>query len=62
LSTRDVPPGYHAVLARLDRPRQALINEIEEMLSALHLTSDDLPAISRLLKALLAGLDKSPRA
>jgi hypothetical protein len=50
------------VLARLDRPRQALINEIEQMLSALHLTSDDLPAISRLLNALLAGLDKGSRA
>jgi hypothetical protein len=62
MSTRDVPTSYHAVLARLDRPRQALINEIEQMLSALHLTSDDLPAISRLLNALLAGLDKGSRA
>jgi len=58
MAVRDISDSFQAVLDRLNRPRRALIDEVRQTLSILHLTSDDLPAIAYLLDALLAGVEE----
>jgi hypothetical protein len=56
MAARDIPASFQAVLDRLNRPRLALIDEVKLTLSILQLGSADLPAISDLLDALVAGV------
>ena len=56
MTARDIS-SFQAVLDRLNRPRRALIDEVKQTLGMLRLTSDDWPAISDLLRALLAGVE-----